>query len=287
MKNNVPAGNDKLKTLLEEDLGSSDAVDEYLPIIGKLQQWSTPSSAQAITDTLITQLAHELPAKQSHLERVLEIYPIAILRSQLMIVKREIWIASILLTLIGLLVTMAIYDSTSNDLTPIAILAPIIGAIGTGLIYDSGLERILELESTTRTSKQMILLARLTLVYGFNLSLSLLTSVLLSLIQSDISLLPLISSWFIPMTFLSAFAFFISIISGDAFLAWSLNIGIWTLHVVFNGQISNANPLTQYLSLQGLSTPQFHPLLLMMAMVLIGVAVWFTEQVEHGRGNVA
>lgn len=203
-----------------------------------------------------------------------------------MVVKREIWIASVLMMLIGLAVTIAIYDSESSNLTPIAILAPIIGAIGTALIYDSDLDHVLELESATRTSKQMILLARLTLVYGFNLGLSLLASILLSLIQSDISLLPLINSWFVPMTFLSALAFFISIISGDAFLGWSLNIGIWTLHVLFNGQISNANPLTQYLSLQGLSTPQFHPLLLMMAMVLIGVAVWFREQVERGRSNL-
>lgn len=272
----------RLHALLQQDLGESPEVENYLPVIKLLRRWSAPKTTQQQTDQLITQLLFELPSSnKAHHNTIWESYSLALLYSQLKVVKREIWFASLFIILLGLLVTITAYDLNSKSYAPITIVAPIIGAFGIGLLYDADARYLLELESTTRTSKQAILLARLTLVYSFNLLLMLGASGIIALTSAQISLLPLISSWFMPMTFLSALAFFVSVISQEVFLGWSISFGIWSLHVIlFTRNTVEIDPILHALSLPGLAEASHYPILLILAILLIGIAIWISDVSE-------
>jgi hypothetical protein len=143
----------------------------------------------------------------------------------------------------------------------------------------------LELEDTTPASARILLLARLTLVFGFNLVLMLGSSLVLALLREDISLWLLVSTWLAPMTFLSALAFFISVITKDALAGGLLSLFLWAGHLTFR-LVSFDQEIFYVLTLPGLSDQSSRPLLLVVAVVLATVALWLGGMNERNLGGV-
>src|SRR5215467_720235 len=112
----------------------------------------------------------------------------------------------------------------------LALAAPIVAAAGIALIYGPENDPATELECATPISPALILLARLVLVYGYNLTLALATSVLLWLMLGNGALWSLVLSWLVPMLFLTALALALSVIWNSqaaiivAFSAWGLHV---------------------------------------------------------------
>lgn len=282
------AETNRLRVLLEEDLASSAEVEATLPAISQLKQMSVMEPTSQQTMQLIEWLAAELPTPEPRwqviLRRAWDCWPLLLLRSQSRIVKREIWAASALVMLLGTLVTLTMQGGATSDLTPLAVIAPVVAAFGVGLLYDNEIESMLELENATMASARLLLLARLTLVFGFNLLLSLAASMALALFQADVLLWPLVLSWFAPMAFLSALSFSVSVMGRDALLGSVSGLLLWGIHIIAR-TLPEGNPLVELFSLPGYVVSENRSLLLLLAPALVLLALWFVGWDESRIGG--
>ena len=210
-------------------------------------------------------------------------WPLLLVQAQLRVVRREIWAASALVMVLGTLVTLM--DNAPSGLSPIAIFAPLVAAVGVAFLYDNDVEQMLEIENTTAASARLLLLTRLTLVFGFDLVLGLVGSVTLSLFHADVLLWPLVLSWLVPMAFLSATSFLLSVVLGDALIGSVFGLMVWGLHVWMQTFPDNS-PLMQLLVLHGLNSPQYRGFLLVISGLLIWMALWIVGREDRiGSGT--
>lgn len=278
---------DRLRALLAEDADSPEDAESLLLLLTYLEAWSSPSPTSAATSRLVESLLPELPEPDSPLEYGLSWWPLLLLRAQFRIVRGEIWLATALVMMLGVIVTLATYDPTTTSLLPFTVLAPVMAAVGVALLYDSDIRQMFELEDTTPASARLLLLARLTLVFGFNLLTGIAGSVVLALLQSDLSLWPLILSWLAPMTFLSAFAFFLSVVTTDAFFGIVVGLFVWGGHVLMQ-LFPHLDNFSFALSLPGLIAAENRPVLFAVALLLVTVATWLAGLNERTfRGDFA
>jgi hypothetical protein len=278
---------ERLRAMLGEDLDSAEDADALLETVLLLRRWDAPEIHPAQTDSLAQQLAAALPSETliQRLKRsVSQSWPLQVLWAQVRVVRGAIWWASVLVMLIGTLVTLGTYGQNANTLLPLAVIAPIVTACGVALLYDGETEQMLELENATRVGGVLLLLARLALVFGANLLLALAGSVLLALTHADLSLWPLVMSWLAPMTFLSALAFFLSVASIEPLIGASFSLGLWVVHLSLTTQAGD-NLLLSLLSLPGLRVAESRPALFLVSALLVIVALWMMGQSEHRIGD--
>jgi hypothetical protein len=153
-----------------------------------------------------------------------------LLRRQLPLLRHGIWAASLIVLVTGMILTYLFPYAGGHSTYMLALAAPIVAAAGIALIYGPENDPATELECAAPVSPALILLARLVLVYGYNLALALVTSVLVWLMLGDVVLWSLVLSWLVPMLFLSALALALSVIWTSqaaitaAFSAWSLHV---------------------------------------------------------------
>ncbi len=281
--NNHQPEHQKLHKMLLEDLENLHAAEELLSTAQQLQHWQAPVAAPQLTSALIEHLTAELPvAPKSLRQKLVEWWPLLLLFSQIRVVGRSIWLASVLVMGLGTLVTLATFQWSGTPL--LALLAPIVATVGVALLYDSDVEQILELENVTAASTRLLLLARLTLVFSFNLVLGLMGSLLLAAVQDEVSLWPLVLSWLAPMAFLSALAFLLSVLLVDALVSAAVSLTLWGLHIWLRYAPFGSDPLTSLFSFPGLNHPVNQPVLFVGAGLLLLVALWVVGRSEYRRG---
>src|SRR5579885_2801761 len=153
-----------------------------------------------------------------------------LLRRQLPLIGAGIWAASLIVLVMGMILTYLFPYAGGPSTYVLALAAPIVAAAGIALIYGPENDPASELEYATPIAPALILLARLVLVYGYNLALALATSVMLWLMLGDVALWSLVLSWLAPMLFLSALALALSVLWNSqaaiivAFSAWGLHV---------------------------------------------------------------
>lgn len=129
----------------------------------------------------------------------------AILKFQLPVVRRDLWPASAAVIIIG--ITVAI---VSDRLQVFYMIAPMVAAAMLAAIYGPENDEAGELTNSTQTSQWKILLARLALVFTYNLALGVIGTLSLSLFTDVRLFWPILISWLAPMAFLSMFALVLS-----------------------------------------------------------------------------
>jgi hypothetical protein len=263
-----------------------DHPDLHADLAQRLAAWDAPRAAPALTAILIGRLEAELPSpKRARLSREMLRWAWMLIRSQVRVVRREIWAATLLVMALGTLVTLISSASISMPGLPIAIFAPIIAALGVAFLYDSESDALAELLDATPASVRLLLFARLTLVFGFNLIAALVASIALVILRAEISLWPLVASWLAPMAFLSALAFLLTMLTRDA-LAGALVSGLlWSVHLIFRAA-PGMDPVLFLLSFPGLSAPDSRPLLLILAALLVAFALWLGGNSERRLGEL-
>jgi len=267
---------------LTEDLASAPQAADLLPTVVRLQTWRAPTPTPADTTRLLATLQPQYPITNykfliSHLQS-----PFLLLRSQLYIVRREIWAASALVMMLGAGMSILIPTgdtlpdgSTTPDGFALALVAPLVAALGISFLYGPGMDPAVEIEESTPVTQRQILLARLTLVFGFNLTLGLLASLGVMLagaigLTAPVSLPALIGVWLAPMTSLSALALFLTVLTGDSLAGVVASLGIWMM------QSFRAFAPTQpvFFPLLDLLAPDVRPGLWMLALCLGVLAFW-------------
>jgi hypothetical protein len=279
------AERERLRAMLLEDMESPDQADALLDVVVQIKRWSPSQLEASATAQLIENLQAEMPrAADSQFNSVIrtigEWWPLLLMRSQVRVVRLEIWAASALVMFLGTVVTFMSYMPSSNGLAPIAIFAPLVAAVGVAFLYDTEVEQMLEIENSTPVSSRMLLLTRLTLVFGFDFILGLLGSIFLALVNAEVSLWPLVMSWLAPMAFLSASSFLLSILLGDALVGAFFGLLIWGTHVWLRS-FPGDDLLYSIASLPGLSSAAYRPLLFACAALLVGIALWVASREER------
>ena len=136
-----------------------------------------------------------------------------LLVGQLPLVRREIWAASAITVGLGCLVGLMTAGPSAAG-APLAVLAPVVAAVGVSLVYGPENDVSLEVALSTPTPARLVLLARLVLVYGYDLALALAASGAVALTHGEAGLWPLVSLWIGPMFFLSSLALLLSLFLG-------------------------------------------------------------------------
>ena len=268
----------RLYTRLREDLGGEAEADDLLPVMMTLQEAGPDVSAQ-VSQRLMSRLQQEMAIDA----RVSWQWMLLILRSQVRVVQREIWIASAVVLLLGTLVTLGT-ESAVGEYNLLAVAAPVVAAAGIALLYDDDMRHMLEIEAVTPVPPRLLLLARLLLVFGFDLVLALLGSLVLAVMQAETTLGPLVLSWLAPMTFLSALAFFLSVVSKEVILGELVSLGLWGLHVSLYSLDSHDEWLA-LLALPGLGDAAMRPALWLGAFAVGGLGLWLAGREDRLTGG--
>lgn len=268
---------DLIREKLIVDSGSKELAELLAPFVQELVFLSVASPTSQDTARLITEIHCKIDLKLDRHSftpngRLFGL----ILLSQIRIVRSEIWISSLFIIILGLLVTFFEYPSLPT--LPFVIFAPIFAAIGISFIYGAENDPALEIELSTPVTKQVLLSARLTLIFGFDLILGLLASFLIVEVHSSLSYWTLVSLWLGPMTFLSAIAFLSTVLSNNNGLGILISLSLWA---TFN--IARLIPFSQSISSLSydLLISQINPLLLVASFVMITIGLLFAGNGER------
>ncbi|NUM44949.1 MAG: hypothetical protein HUU38_09600 [Anaerolineales bacterium] len=279
---------------LAEDLASETQAADLLPTVERLQTWRTPTPTPADTARLLATLTPSLPS-HSFSPLPLISSSLLLLRSQLYIVRREIWAASALVIMLGAGISILIpTGGTLPDGTPtpdgfaLALVAPLVAAMGISFLYGPGVDPAVEIEEATPVTQRQILLARLTLVFGFNLALGLLASLSVIVagflgLTAPISLPALIGLWLAPMTSLSALALFLTVLTGDSLAGVVASLGLWMVQAF--RAFAPSEPIIFFLP--NLLAPEIRPWLWTLALCLGVLAFWLAGREGQMLGRRA
>lgn len=200
-----------------------------------------------------------------------------LLRGQLPLVRKEIWVASPLTMIVGCIVALMTTTPNGAGLT-LAIFAPIVAALGVAFVYGPENDPSLEVTLSTPTSPRIVLLARLTLVYGYDLVLALAATGVLAVVKNGISLWPLISLWIGPMLFLSALTLVLSLLLGAATAALAATV-LWASRLVAlsDATVAPTSRTADMIEVFWLS----NTVLLAMAAIMLVTAFLYTQRTER------
>jgi hypothetical protein len=159
--------------------------------------------------------------------------PLALLRAQARLVQTSLWIASALV--MALAVAIA-YRSAAGSAGPVlGLVTPIVAALC--VIGACGPDRdpAFEVCAASLTGPRLVLLARVVLVFGYDLALALAGSSLLWLLGLRAEgLTGLVAAWFGPTALLSALALLAAVVVG-AELAAGAATALWLLRLAAGG----------------------------------------------------
>jgi hypothetical protein len=261
---------DRLRAKLNEDIGSVEEADRLLPATRRLSEWIAPSPPAEETDRLVQTLAAALPTRRATRSWSALWW---LLRAQMRVVQQEIWLASALVMALGLFVTLTNPHDTLLEEAPFVLIAPLVAALGIAFLYGPAAEPAMEIELATPVSPRLVVLARLLLVFAFDLALALLSSVALIVAQSNWSLWPLVSVWLAPMTFLAALAFLLSMIFSEPLIGAAICLTLWGAQVL--------RMFGPFDLLPNLLAAETQPWLWLCAALCAGVAVWLAGSEER------
>jgi hypothetical protein len=249
-----------------------------------LKRWAAPAPDPAAKARLLELLAAEMPVSvplpERQVTRRSATWAWLILRSQVRLVHPATWAGSGLVIALGALVSLAFYAATpAGTHLPFVLVAPLVAACGVAFLYGGDADPAVEVQLATPVSARVILLARLALLFGFNLAITLACSVGLAVAQAEISLMPLVASWLAPMTLLSALAFLLSALFFDSLASVLISLLLWVGIALRHFVQIEAFVLPDILQ------PSFYPLMLVAAPVLVVAALWIAEREERWAGG--
>jgi hypothetical protein len=278
---------EQLWSYLSEDVDSDEESELLRPVVARLSAWQVPRPTAAEKADLMTALLPALPVVTQDAPfwlrgktAVSEWWPWLLIRAQARVVRREIWAASFLVMVLGVFVSIIWEDIDGVSGLPLVLVAPLVAATGVGLLYGAPEPGIWEIEMVTAVPARLILLVRLLLVFGFDLGLGVLGSVMLALFRPDVAVWTLVVTWLAPMTFLSAFAFLITILARSTELGMLLSFGLWGAQTV---RLATGIDILPFLP--DMMTPAAQPWLWGLALLLAGGALWLGGRAERWLGG--
>ncbi len=263
--------NEKERAEFEKHLASCDECQ------ADLQLWNLVADEINASDSLIpapVHLADSALEQIHHPSTLTRAYrnTVHLLRAQLLLIHQELWLGSAVLMAIFL--AMAILVKRADVMY---FFVPMIAAGTVSLVYGRDYDPAFELTLSTPTSAWKILLARLTLVSGYNFLLAGGAGVILLLIVPSHLIFELVVGWAAPMLFLSALALLLSLWIGTgnalfvSYVLWAAQyIPMKEMSVLFGSSATWLNSYIRFL--------QNPALLFVFAIAFIAIALWSVNQ---------
>ena len=162
-------------------------------------------------------------------------YLAAVVLAEARLIRLAVPVASALVMTLGVAVVLSRgAPGDAGDL--LALIAPIVAAAGVAGAYRSRHDPAAELVAATPTSGRLLLLVRLTLVFGYDLTLALVASAVLAATETTnaATMNALIATWLGPMALLSSLSLLVAVWFGSD-VALGTAVGLWALRVMAGG----------------------------------------------------
>ncbi len=193
-----------------------------------------------------------------------------LLRAQAYLVQREMWPAAMAVMALGVVGTLV-----SGRTEIFYFLAPLVAAATLAMLSGPENDPACELTTATPTSAWKVLLARLSIVSAFNLSLALAAVLVLTIFTQPGLFSVLALGWLAPMAFLSTLALLLStwLGSGNAiFISYALWIAQYIPYQSLHTWM--ASPAWEHAIASYQRFWQNPLLLLALSSLLLGIALW-------------
>jgi Putative zinc-finger len=151
-----------------------------------------------------------------------------LLRAEVRLVRRSVWLASALVMACAVL--LAVAGGDGGSVTVLSLVAPVVAVAGVAGVYGPGRDPAFEALAITVTSPRLVLLARVTLVFAYDLALALATSAVVRLAAPEVGLVELVVAWLGPMTLLSALSLLLAMWIGPN-VSMAVAASLWALRV--------------------------------------------------------
>ncbi|HEX7736543.1 MAG TPA: zf-HC2 domain-containing protein [Ktedonobacteraceae bacterium] len=234
---------------------------------------STPLPSPLLMDQVWTKIAvgETRTAQSWELARLLR-RGWLVFRAQFSLIHKSLWVASALVCLFGLVLTLVMAHSSiaqrnwAGNLLVLFIV--VVGASGSAFIYGSTVDPGFELSIATPTSVRFVMLCRMVIVLGYNMLLATLASAVFATVYGG-GLWGMVQLWLGPMLFLSSLCLAISLFVSSAF-ALICTVVIEALQRFPSTLLSHLG-----LALPPLDLEPTSPVLLLGALLLLACAVIF------------
>ncbi len=152
-----------------------------------------------------------------------------LLRAELRLVRPAVWLASLLV--LAWTVGVAALAGGVWARTGLSLAVPLVAAAGVAGVYGPHRDPSFEALAATVTSPRLVLIARVTLVFAYDLALALAASAVVHLAAPPVRLVDLVTSWLGPMALLSALSLLLALWIGPN-VSVALAMAAWALRVV-------------------------------------------------------
>ena len=152
-----------------------------------------------------------------------------LLRAELRLVRPSVWVASMLVMACAV-AAVAVGDHSAGA-TVLSLAAPLVAVAGVAGVYGPQRDPAFEALAITATSPRLVLLARVTLIFGYDLALAVAASAVLRLVATEMGLVELVVAWLGPMTLLSALSLVLAMWIGPN-ASMAVAASLWLLRVV-------------------------------------------------------
>ncbi len=206
-----------LESGLDRSAGPSPEPPATADLVARLRPVVRANRREAMDEDLETVLSIPAPTRATAFANW-----IRLARAQVSLFKAPFWLATALLTLLGLILEV------STGLPVLVFVAPILAAMGVAFAFRPGARGTWEMESACPIKPAEWLFARFTVVVADDLILMLLATLVVGQTDGRVALWRLILSWFGPLVLLSGVAL-------QASLRWgwlagtALPLGLWGL----------------------------------------------------------
>ena len=222
---------EQLTDALREQGASPEECTDLLPVLHRLSEWQAPQPEPAETRRLLARLTSALPAFSLVRQAIREhrqhriSFLLTTARAQVSLFGLGFWLVSALITLLGAGVVLRLSNVVPDQALVLRISGPLLAYLGTIVAFRGRETRVLELELACLPSPLQLGVARLVIVLGYDVGLSLALNLVLWAGGSE-QVLALTFSWLMPLLLVAGLALLLSLrISVQ--VAASLAYGIW------------------------------------------------------------
>ena len=194
-----------------------------------------------------------------------------VLWAQTKILPISVWIASALAIALATAYALALQIEEGRLIVGFAL--PLVAAIGMAFLYGPEVDSALEIALATPTSRRQLLLSRWSLLFGYDLLLSLGATLILATVHGT-GLWSIAQLWMGPMALLSALSALASLLLGPT-TAVATGATVWLMRLI---QVEDG------FSLRLVDAPFWHtsPAMLVLAGALFALALVVVEHQEQG-----
>ena len=205
---------EQLAEALREQGASPEECADLLPALRRLSEWRAPQPEPADTRRLLARLASALPAFspvrqaiREHRQRRVAFLG-AVARTQVSLFGLGFWLVSALVTLVGAVVVLS--KVLPDQEVVLRASGPLLAYLGTIVAFRGRGARVLELELVCLPSPLQLAMARLVIVLGYDVGLSLALGLLLWAGGAG-DVLALTLSWLMPLLLVAGLALLLSL----------------------------------------------------------------------------